>query len=40
MGVKCAKCGSHNTAEYLYGMPAMNEKLEKEDTKNIFRRNN
>ena len=30
MGVKCAKCGSHNTAEYLYGMPAMNEKLEKD----------
>ena len=30
MGVKCAKCGSHNTAEYLSGMPAMNETLEKD----------
>lgn len=28
MGVKCVKCGSNNTAEYLYGLPLMNEELE------------
>lgn len=30
MGVKCVKCGSNNTAEYLYGLPLMNEELEKD----------
>lgn len=30
MGVKCVKCGSNNTAEYLYGMPLMDEALEKD----------
>ena len=29
MGKKCVKCGGHNTAEYLYGMPHMTEELEK-----------
>ena len=29
MGAKCVKCGSNNTAEYLYGLPLMNEELEK-----------
>ena len=30
MGVKCVKCGSNNTAEYLYGMPEFDEQLEKD----------
>lgn len=29
MGVKCVKCGSNNTAEYLFGLPKMDDKLEK-----------
>ena len=29
MGKNCVKCGGHNTAEYLYGMPHMTEDLEK-----------
>ena len=29
MGVRCVKCGGHNTAEYLYGLPYMSEELEK-----------
>lgn len=29
MGKKCVKCGSHNTAEYLYGMPIMDDELKK-----------
>ena len=30
MGVKCVKCGSNNTAEYLYGLPLFNEKLQQD----------
>lgn len=30
MGVKCVKCGSNNTAEYLFGMPKFDEQLEKD----------
>lgn len=30
MGVKCVKCGSNNTAEYLYGLPKFDDKLEKD----------
>lgn len=26
----CPVCGSHNIASYLYGMPAMNKKLERD----------
>lgn len=29
MGVKCVKCGSNNTAAYLYGLPIFDEALEK-----------
>ena len=30
MGVKCVKCGGHNTAAYLYGLPVFDEQLEKD----------
>ncbi len=34
----CPFCGSHNAAEYLYGMPVMSEELQKdlEDNKVIL----
>lgn len=37
MGVKCVKCGGHNTAAYLYGLPVFDEQLEKDlETKKII----
>ena len=38
MGVRCVKCGSHNTAEYLYGLPYMSEELEKNIKDIVFDR--